>query len=65
MTFPHPDLTPIATTGVASRFRLDFFPDCSVVATNLGNGVASQPAPLVFLYNKVADNQAGDDSLSN
>ena len=63
IAFPHPDLgsetAPLASTGT-QHFRLDFFANCSVVATNLRNHVQSFPGPLLSLYNRVSDNLPSD-----
>lgn len=49
----------IGSTGTA-HFRLDFFSDCGVVATSLHTQAQSHHEELLFLYNKVSDNQAAD-----
>lgn len=60
VAFPAPAKL-IGSTGT-SHSRLDFFDDCSVVATSLRapETSASDHQPLVQLYNKVADNRPTD-----
>jgi hypothetical protein len=49
----------IGSTGTA-HFRLDFFSDCGVVATSLHTQAQSHHEELMFLYNRVSDNQPAD-----
>ena len=49
-------ITVVAAPGVS----LAVFANCSAVATNTVNGNSSAPAPLLLLFNRVADNQPQD-----
>jgi hypothetical protein len=70
VAFPHPDLRPrdLMTTvdsaligsWATADFRLDFATNCTVQVTNLHNNIQSERAPLLLMFNRVADNQEQD-----
>ena len=55
-----PDDAAVITLVAAPGMQLTVFDSCSAVVTNTANGNSSTPAPLLLLFDRVADNQPQD-----
>jgi hypothetical protein len=62
LAFPHPTARTIIAASGTPSFNWTIASDCSVVVTNLHNGVASIPEPFVKLFNSPKDNHPTDYS---